>query len=258
MTLIENILNSDLTEDNRRIIINNIYEASFIRDSSQRQPRLRTPKNAISSLFDVYDRIREAINHYHTRGGSNIKFTLINPDTDILSVAVDNIPSAATQDLEYGPFDNPDPPHYIVSASCIKRMPGAFSQGAPFEGKVHNLSPRLREEIDDPDNPGYRVGIYGYWYDNLIRLTCWAKCNRGAERCVEEVEKLMEEYRWWFKTEGIDRVIFNGRDKDITKVVDNNKWHGRPLDYFVRTEKIGMISEKAIEEILVDLTLASE
>jgi hypothetical protein len=68
----------------------------------------------------------------------------------------------------------------------------------------------------------------------------------------------MEEYSWWFKLQGLDRVLFWGRNSDIVTTVNENKWYGRPIDFFVRTEKIRTFQEKTLEEILVRLSTKQE
>jgi hypothetical protein len=49
-----------------------------------------------------------------------------------------------------------------------------------------------------------------------------------------------------------------GEDKSEKDQGSGNTWYGRPLDYFVRTEKITMRSERQIEEILLKITLSDE
>ena len=63
----------------------------------------------------------------------------------------------------------------------------------------------------------------------------------------------MEDYTWWFKLQGVNRILFWGRGEDQTVDDDGNKWFGRPLDYFVRTEKLRRFEEKKLEEILIKL-----
>jgi hypothetical protein len=239
-SLIQDILTAELAENNRRITVSNIYQASFLRDQSSTQRYLRTPKEAKWSLSDVYEKIREAIENYETRQG--------------------------TQDINKITFteDDGDRKNHteIISVKCTQREPGLFAQGTPYDAArgngVKNLTPRLREEINDPDNQGYSIAITGKWFDNVIRLTCWAKTNKRANYRADWLETLMDEYAWWFKMEGIDRLFFIGRREDKTEDESGNRWYGRPLDYFVRTEKIAMRSEKQIEEILFKTTLSDE
>jgi hypothetical protein len=240
-SLIQDIVDDTLAEDNRRIIVSNIYQASFVRDQSHNQRRLRTPKEAKWSLTDVYTKIRQAIENYELRQNTSTenRITFTEDESDRKNKTE------------------------IISVKCIRRDPGLFSQGSPYDAgspaAVKNMTPRLREEINDPEHKGYNIAILGKWFDNVIRLTCWARTNKRVNYRADWLETLMEEYMWWFKAEGIDRLLFVGRKTDIVEGKESdNRWYGRPLDYFVRTEKISMQSEKQIEEILLKTTLANE
>lgn len=139
-----------------------------------------------------------------------------------------------------------------ISYKLMRREPGAFGGGAPFESRVKNLRPIPREEFDDPDNPGYKITTSGYFYDNIVRFNCWGKTNKTANRVAEQFEDLMELFSWFFKLQGIDRVLFWGRQADHTVELDQNPWHCRPIDYFVRTEKVRVQNVKTIEELLIN------
>lgn len=67
--------------------------------------------------------------------------------------------------------------------------------------------------------------------------------------------RMMNEYRWWFALEGIGRVFFYKQNADIVEEANEQKWYGRPIDYFVRTESISVHSEKTIEEIIINMGL---
>ncbi len=225
---VEDILDDDLTEDNIRITVERIFDLQVGKDLTGLSSKSRTPRES-KSLIGVYDLIRKAIEDMEKRQRTpqenKITFTEEEPDNKALTE--------------------------VITFSLIKREPGAYGQGSPFESNVRNLRPIFREEQDDPENPGYRIATTGYWHDNIIRLTCWAQTNKTANARAEWLENLMEEYSWFFKAEGVARVLFWGRDSDIIKSIDNNKWYGRPMDYFVRTETIRAFSEKKIEEILL-------
>jgi hypothetical protein len=120
--------------------------------------------------------------------------------------------------------------------------------------KNQNFIPR--ESLDDPDNPGYKLATVGYLYDNVVRFTCWARTNKAANSRVFWLENMMEEYKWWFRLQGINRMLFLGRRTDIVTTVSNNKWYGRPVDFYVRTEKLQVFSEKEFEQMIlrVDVT----
>lgn len=227
--LLEDLLDEDLTVDNVRVVVERIFDKEVGADRA-RTEKDRTPKNT-KSLVGVYDLIRQAITDFERRArtpdANKVIFTEEEPDS-----------SAVTE---------------VITFSLIKQAPGAFGQGSPFESRIHNQRPILREEKDDTENPGYRVATLGYFYDNIIRLTCWAQTNKTANARAEWLSKLLEEYAWFFKAEGVDRFLFHERNTDIIEVIDNQRWYGRPLDYFVRTETIRTVSEKTIEEILITL-----
>lgn len=238
-SLIQDILDDDLSDDNRRVVVNHIYQATISNDNLF--SRSRTPKEAKWSLTDVYTHIRLAIENYEERANT--------PSKNRITFTEDE--SDRENQTE------------IISIKCIERNPGLFSQGSPYDaGKpaaVKNMLPRLREEIPDPDYQGYKIAISGKWFDNIVRLTCWARTNKRANYRADWLETLLEEYVWWFKAQGINRFLFIKRGEDIIDgKSDDNRWYGRPLDYFVRTEKISMIRERQIEEIIINTTLSDE
>lgn len=141
-----------------------------------------------------------------------------------------------------------------ITVTISKREPGIFAQGAPFEGSVQNLRPVLREYKDDPDNPGYRLAIYGKWYDNLVEFTCWADTNAEAIERAFFFEDFMEKYNWFFVLSGVPRVLFMAQ-KEATVDNDGNKLYGRSLVYYVKTEKITTVSEKQLEEIYISMSV---
>lgn len=143
----------------------------------------------------------------------------------------------------------------VISINLVKRLPGVFEQGAPFEGSVKNLRPIMRESKPDPNAPGYRKVILGKWYDNLIRFTCWAQTNKEAIQRSFWFEEFIEKYTWFFKVSGVQRVIFWGQEED--KFIDNDgkKLYGRPLLFYLQTEELTEHSEKELEEIYVNLGL---
>ena len=229
---LENLLREDLLEDNIRIRVQEVYQ--IIRgDVPSREQSLARSKTLgkAKSLLEFYDLVRQAIEDYEKRAGTSEekKIFLTEEDPDI---------SARTETITLG---------------LVSRDPGAFQQGAPQEAKIKNLRPRLREEVTDPDNSGYRMAITGFWYDIVVRFTCWANTNKTANTRALWFQDLMEEYSWFFKIQGVDRCLFIGQRSDLVLDVAGKKWYGRPIDFFVRTERLRVFSEKTIEEILIEV-----
>jgi hypothetical protein len=235
MAILEDLLNTELTENNVRVITAEQYTSVLERSAVFGDERLRSPKPA-KSLRETYLLIKQAIDNYQTRASTpanhKVIFTEEEPDESIKQE--------------------------IITFSLIRREPGSFGSGAPFESSTKNLKMILREEKDDDENPGYKQLIYGYWHDNIIRMTCWAQTNKGANARAEWLENLLEEYQWFFKAEGVDRFLYFEQQADITTEIKGNKWYGRPLDFYVRTETIRTLKEKTIEEILINFTTKLE
>ena len=144
-----------------------------------------------------------------------------------------------------------------ISISFASRSPGMFAQGRPQENKVKNLRPVLRQVVDDPDNPGYKRAILGYYYDNIIRITAWARTNKVANKRAIWLENLMEEYNWWFVYSGVNRIIYEGWQSPVFLDINNNLYFGRPIDFYVRTEKLTNVSQKTLEEIQLRLSVSN-
>lgn len=231
-SILQDILVDDLKENDIRVKVEQIFDINFQQDLN---PRSTTPGNS-KSLLEFYDLVRQAINDYETRAGTltvnKVIFTEEEPDAD--------------SDTE------------TITFSLIARNPGSFSQGTTGEGRIKNRRPIQRDVGEDLENPGYKYVTNGFWYDNIVRFTMWARTNKVANVRAEWFEDFMENYIWWFRLQGVNRVLFEQRNADILTVVDNNKWYGRPIDFFVRTEKLRTFSEKKIEEILIKLAVKEE
>lgn len=233
MSILQDILRDDLKEEDKKILIQEYFFKVFSEGLTKSDfARSKTLGNA-ASLLDFYDFVNQAIDNYESRQGvteaNQVLFTEEEPDNE-----------AKNESIVFG---------------LVKRQPGAFSRGAPLEASVKNQRPIVREILNDVEHPTYKKIVLGYWYDNVVRFTCWARTNKAANRRAEWFEDLMEEYLWWFKLKGVNRVLFLERQPDIAIEINSNKWYGRPIDFFVRTEKIRIYSEKALEQVLLKVAV---
>lgn len=194
--------------------------------------RTKTPQPA-KNIVEVMELSRQAIDDYELRT---------------------HITESAKIDVTYA---KPDVDHKVevISVELVRRQPGMYGQGRPFENEVKNLRPILRENVIDPEHPGYRKAVFGYFYDNMLRFTCWARTNKQANERALWFETVMEEYAWFFVYSGANRVIYQGQQDDVVHEVAGNKYYGRPIDYFVRTEKLRQVNEKTFEEICIRFNL---
>jgi hypothetical protein len=218
-------VSDELKENPTRIRVSHTFSGIIERSEGTRSVTPGTGKN----YFEFCELVKTALDDYQTRLESPNKLIMSWEDPDKL---------AETE---------------VVSISLIKREPGAFDQGAPFQGSVKNLRPILRESKQDPTSPGYRKVVLGKWYDNLVQFTCWAQTNKEAITRSFWFEQFIEKYTWFFTASGVQRVIFWRQEED--KLIDNDgkKLYGRPLLFYVKTEELTEYSEKEIEEIYVNL-----
>lgn len=228
-TLRVDLLSEELStpEQKIKVITESAYN-TIVRNAVRLEQKTRTPGPA-KNILEVMDLIKSAVEDYETRTHSTTdsKINIVYEEPDKLT------------NLE------------ALTIKLIRREPGMFGQGTAFENKTRQLKPLLREEVDDLENPGYKRAILGQFYDNILRLTCWARTNKVANERSLWLENVMEEYAWFFAYSGVNRILYYGRGPEDTITVDQSRVYGRCLDYFVRTEKIVTISQKELECIVV-------
>lgn len=199
------------------------------------QSKTTTPSPA-KDILDVLDLTKSIIEDYESRLGTTqdgkVEVFYENPDREIVTEA--------------------------ISLSIVSREPGAYAKGAPGKGKVKNRKPILREKFDDPDHPGYKRAVLGYFYDNIVRMTAWAKTNKAANERALWLEGLIEEYDWLYVFNGINRIIYEGWKKNETLDINGQRYYGRPIDYFVRTERLTNVSQKTLEQVSIKFSIGTE
>jgi hypothetical protein len=192
---------------------------------------------AAKNIKEFFDLVEEALSDHQ----------------DTLEVSTDNRVSLLyhTERLEL------DITTETIGAELTKREPGSMGRQAPFDGP-RNLKPLLRDSVDDPENPGYKLLVLGYIHDNMTEFTCWAKTNKEAMARALWFEEFMEQYIWFFEYQGVGKVIYWGQGKDLIYSKKNgNILHGRPVRYYVRTETITQKSQKKMEDLIIKVNLQS-
>ncbi len=227
------ILTEDLSTVPQRVLVSTHY-ASLI-ETAEHHTKSTTPGNS-KNIIQVMSLVKDAIEDYENRKHTNEK--------DKVVVA----------------YEDPDKlvEMETISINIESRQPGGFGGGAPLQAQIKNQRPILREEEEDPDAPGYKRAILGYFHDNILRLTCWALTNKAANARMLWLEEVMEEYLWYFRISGTNRFLYLRHGPQLVKTVSNNRMYGRPIDYFVRTETLRAVSEKELETIYVNLALRKD
>jgi hypothetical protein len=229
MILVEKPFPQDFHKEPARVTAQRLYQHT-VTQSTALDNRMRTP-GAAKSLQELPGLLKTVIDTREDKSQiaeiEKVYFTTEEPD--------------AEQHLE------------TITFSVVKNVPGGYGQGSPFDQAYKNLRPFLREEQTDPDNPGYMRATFGKFYDSLIRLTCWARTSWQSEMRAAWLEETVEQYTWWLTMQGISRIYFWSRGADEMKDVKGNKIYGKPLDFYVKTEKISHVSEKTLEELVIKL-----
>ena len=224
-----NNIDPTLLQENPRLVVNQITSTLISASTDVRSKTVGDSKD----INGFYELVEEAMKHSEEVGGASEE-SKIN----------------FTRDYSLFGFTNE-----IVTYKLLKREPGDFSQGPPFGGSVKNYRPVLREEIEDQDNPSYKKLVFGYWHDNLVEFTCFARTNKEADDRALWIEKLMNNYLWFFRYSGVNRVLYFGRGSETSEKFDGYTIYGRSIKYFVRTEDIVVVSEKEIEQIALNYSV---
>jgi hypothetical protein len=66
---------------------------------------------------------------------------------------------------------------------------------------------------------------------------------------------MREEYTWWYVRSGVNRIFYEGWQPAVFLDINNDIYFGRPIDFYVKTEKLIHVSQKTLEEI--EITLAA-
>jgi len=140
-----------------------------------------------------------------------------------------------------------------VTFSLQHRQPGSISGGKPYNSDVLELKPHVRNISNDPHNVGYALITTGQKFENRIILTCWAKTNKRANYRARWLEDTLREYNWFIRYQGIEEFIFMEQQEDLLLELDGkaNTLKGRPLIYYVRTERLGHVSEPTIRRLVL-------
>lgn len=142
-----------------------------------------------------------------------------------------------------------------ITVRLNDRQPGVFSRTAPM-GQPRELKPHFREVYDDPVYPRYQIYEFGQWMDNIVEFTMWSKTNKEANKLALWFEDFMYYNMWYFRKQGVNQLFLKQRSEDF-QILDK-RLVGRPIMYFVRTEKIYQIREKVLESLVVNVTVTTD
>lgn len=188
-------------------------------------------------------------------------------DVDTFHIVLEKIVNAAQQADGVSPgrievlLHHPDKKFSseIISVMLLSRQPGAFGSGGPNQAKVRALTPRLIEEVDDPENVGLKLQHYLILRDNEMVITNWALHPKVANDRALWLEDMFQFYGDFFQSQGFSKVIFLGRGKDENLEIEpGSRIFGRPMRYYIRTQRIYTQSIAKLRKVEINLSLNTE
>lgn len=239
MNVREDLIPDELLEDqtviaepqDRSFVVQHLISATYKSDGIEVRDRMRQPQPAKDISVDGYFAlVKEALDHKYKQD----------------SIIVENQPVFTE---EYPPTDLTTE---VISFMVRKRAPATFG-GPPFQGKRQEFKSRIRSVNDDPNHPNFRLFTMGQQFENIVVFTCWAKTNKTVNARALWFEDFMTEYAWFLKWNGVTESFFFERGEDIALDLTGkgNIIHGRPLAFYVRTERLTHLSEPTMKRIIV-------
>jgi hypothetical protein len=153
-----------------------------------------------------------------------------------------------------------DPPE-TIDTECItfflkSRENGQYSQGAPGQGKVKEITPHLRSIVDHPEAPSMKLITMGKFYDNLIQFNIYARTTKEARKRLLWFERTMDIYNWFFRLYSfkIAEVGVGERERITINGIKVTKY---PITYWVRTDDTFFFSQQELRDILIKVNIST-
>ncbi len=143
----------------------------------------------------------------------------------------------------------------VIVWELDSRKPGLMAAGKPGNTHVQEYTRHPRAAYPDPFEPNHSIIAHGQFMDNWLRLKVYSTDAQTANRRAIWLEDLMEEFKWYFFWQGINRILFHEREKDCFEEYNGNKFHCRSLMFFVRTERILLTREAILKNVAMELSI---
>lgn len=153
--------------------------------------------------------------------------------------------------LETDEFESP-----IITWKIKHRQPGIMSRGdTKTSSPTRERSAHRRAMYDDPSHLGYVLATYGAMRDNIVEFCISSTDPTEAEYLALWFEDLMEKWAWFFTFHGVQRVLFESRESESSRLLQGTTIYQVPILYWVRTEKIFVISSKTLDSVSIKLCI---
>lgn len=137
----------------------------------------------------------------------------------------------------------------------IQGEPGPFGRGRPHASNTLRYNPFLREIIDDPDDPNYKLFIYSKIRSYTVEFCACSQRAREADELIDWLQSTLENYIWYFKYSGIQDFRYLRRNADYSEERDSNRYYSRPVQYYVLTEELSYMSFAKLRRIISHVSL---
>ena len=144
-----------------------------------------------------------------------------------------------------------------ICYKMISRRPATTAQVsvgmASRPGQRRERHYTYRQTIEDPDHSGCTLAYYGRFFDNIVQFDIYALTSKIADERILWFEGLMENWSFFFKAYGIERVEYLERLEDSVHLDTNRKVMRRTLQFLVRTESQWVKREYDLRTVLTEI-----
>lgn len=114
------------------------------------------------------------------------------------------------------------------------------------------IKPTVRETIEEsPDNPNARLGtVYGQRFDCMVQFNIMASEYRIANRIMSKFEDMIFSFTGYMKEQGVGNILFKGQQTDAAFDIYRKSFSIRNIKYYVEIEKMVVIFNESIQEVI--------
>ena len=143
------------------------------------------------------------------------------------------------------------------------------SMQAPMPHIVYNLvSRRITEDkqlkrkqagtFPDEDHPGHNITKYSMMFDCELEFAIYAQSRIEATRTAQRFEEFMEDYKGYFKEQGISEILFLEESRPDVSTEYRQDIPHRIVTYLVRIERISIVRSVHLKEVIATINVDTQ
>lgn len=114
------------------------------------------------------------------------------------------------------------------------------------------------ETLPDHDNPGHNITKYSMYFDCELEFAIYAQSRIEATRTAQRFEEFMEDYKGYFKQQGISEILFLEESRPNVSTEYRQDIPHRIVTYFVRIERISLTRSVHLKEVTTTVIVDSQ